>query len=480
MKDSKLIQIISSFSKTELNRLEKLVVSPFFNKNQQVIDFFYHIKQFYPLFDSPEIDKKTIYKTLYPKDTYNDARIRNIISDLTKLVEQFIIWQEVDEEPLGKTQYLLKAAKQRDMSKYHEPSLKQWARLQKQNPHRDVLFYFNQHQLMEEQYEYTAKKSNRASERSLQRLTDNLDIYYLSKKLKYCCEMINRANVFSEAYEMKLFEEVMEHIKQNKYEDVPVIRVYYQILLTLLESDNEAHYFELKALLEQHSGLFPQEDNKTNYSFAQNYCIKKINSGRADYLKEIFSLYKLSLENEVIYDSGLLSQWDYKNITTVGLRLNETEWTEYFINNYKDRIDRRHRENAYKYNLANLHFYKDEFGKTMQLLLQVDFTDIYYNLDSKSLLLKAYYELNEYEALFAHADAFNNYLRRNDKISAYQKKVYKNLVKYAIKLAKLRLARHSIPEKLADEINTAQIADATWLRKKIEEPAGKKLINNTK
>lgn len=466
MLSQKLADLIQSMSKVELNQLEKFVVSPFYNQHVKVIELFSYIKGFYPDFNHPQLEKKKISEVLYPNETYNDARIRNVISDLTKLVEQFLIWKQLEDRPLDKAKYLLEATKERNIDKYHKPILNQLSRIQEETDYRDVFFYFNQHQLLEEQYEYTAKKSNRAVEHSLQQLTDNLDIYYLSKKLKYCCEMVNRMNVFAEEYNLGLFEEIEEYLKKRKFYDVPVINIYYQILLTLTESDNEKHYFALKELLKKYSKTFTKDDNQVNYSFAQNYCIKKINSGQSNYLNELFDLYKLSLKNEVLFDGARLSQWDYKNITTVGLRLDEKDWVKEFIYNYKSKIHQRFRENAFKYNLANYYFYEGDFGEAMQLLLQVEFTDIFYNLDSKSLLLKSYYELEEYEALFAHSEAFKNYLRRNDKISNYQKLVYKNLVKYLTRLARIKVSNRSIPKKLANEINeTSQIADVTWLRK---------------
>lgn len=467
MKKHKAIRMLSSLSKVELNRLNKLVNSPFFNKNQHVTDLFNYLTELYPDFIDEQIDKHTTYAAVYPDKKYNDSRLRNTASDLTKLIEKYLLLNDLEKKPGIELQSILAEAKNRGLNKLQESSIKQWEQIQTNNPYKDVSFYFSQHQLQEELYEFTALKVDRSLKSSLQELNDNLDIYYISKKLKYCCEMINRKNIFAEEYDLGLFNEVMTYLSERKFDDIPVIKIYYQILLTLIEGDKEEHYFQLKELLEKHSDLFPQNENKVNYSFAQNYCVKKINSGRAEYLKELFDLYQLSLEKHVIFEGDRLSQWDFKNITTVGLRLDEMERTKAFIENYKQYIDPRYQENAYRYNLANYHFYAGNFKQAMQLLVQVEFTDVYYNLDSRSLLLKVYYELEEYEALFPHSETFKNFLRRNGKISDYQKKVYLNLVKYLTKLAKLRLSYKTIPQKLVDTINTTpQIADATWLRKK--------------
>ena len=51
------------------------------------------------------------------------------------------------------------------------------------------------------------------------------------------------------------------------------------------------------------------------------------------------------------------------------------------------------------------------------MLLKVEFNDVYYHLDSKSLLMKVYFELDEYDAFSSLVDAFKIYLRRNQTIS---------------------------------------------------------------
>lgn len=467
MEKHKVLQLLSTLSKVELNRLGKLVLSPYYNKNQNVTELYLYLVSEYPDYNAQNAEKHIVFYSLFPNEKFNDSKLRNISSDLTKLIEQFLIVEQLEQSTSIKLQCLIQAGKNRDLEKVHEPTLRQWEQAQNKTPYRDVNFYSEQHQLQEQLYELTARNADRSLKSSLQELNDNLDIYYMSKKLKYCCEMINRMNVFSEEYDMGLFNEVMEYLKNKKLYHVPVIRTYYQILLTLLEGDNEAHYHELKKLLEKYSDLFPQDENKVNYSFAQNYCVKKINSGRSEYLQELFELYQLSLENRVLFEGEHLSQWDFKNITTVGLRLGEMERTKAFILEYQQYINPKYQENAYKYNLANYHFYMGEFASAMQLLVQVEFTDIYYNLDSRSLLLKAYFELEEYEAFFPQSETFKNYLRRNSTISDYQKTVYMNLVKYLTKLAKYKQARKKVPQKLLTEINTTpQIADATWLRKK--------------
>lgn len=96
---------------------------------------------------------------------------------------------------------------------------------------------------------------------------------------------------------------------------------------------------------------------------------------------------------------GELSPWDFRNIVVLGLRLGETDWVENFINTHKNFIPEAMRANAVSFNLAQVYFYQKKYEKVMVLLQKVEYEDLTYNLNSKSLLLIAYYELQEIETL---------------------------------------------------------------------------------
>ena len=61
MQNSKLIQIISTLSKTELNKFGEMVVSPYFNKNQDVIRLYEVVYPAFPDFKDEEVDRHVVY-----------------------------------------------------------------------------------------------------------------------------------------------------------------------------------------------------------------------------------------------------------------------------------------------------------------------------------------------------------------------------------------------------------------------------------
>jgi len=222
-------------------------------------------------------------------------------------------------------------------------------------------------------------------------------------------------------------------------------------------------------LLAEHGKLFPREELNDMYIFARNYCAQKINNGESNYLYEVFDLYRMLLNDQVLLVNGHLSQWDYKNIVAVALRLGKYDWARQFIRDFKDKLRPEERQNAYSYNLANYHYYRKEFEETMLLIRDVEFTDTYYHLDCKVLLLKSYYELGEIQALLSLIDSFYMYLKRNKAISEFQRSSYLNFLRIVRKLLRLKPGDGQKQAALKLELDRSHpIANVSWLKEKLD------------
>ncbi len=228
----------------------------------------------------------------------------------------------------------------------------------------------------------------------------------------------------------------------------------------------------MKNMLVNYMDVMPRQDCSDLYTFAYNYCIRRINQGDSGYQDELFELYKKGLASGMLLKNNLLSEWDYKNIATLGCSLKAYEWTENFLRQYKDYIPAHQRENAYSYNLANYYYHQKMYDKTLQTLLHVQFTDVKYHLNSNFLLLRTYYALHDTEALLSLIETFRIYVIRNQKITTDQKRSYTNFVRFAKKLVQLRhnastFSKKALREKL-DALalkveSTENVINRIWL-----------------
>jgi len=458
----------------EQKKFKDFIRSPYFNTSERIIVLYELIVDQVSIKAKDNPAKEVIHAKVFPGKPFKDQEIRDLMKSLVKLLEDFFIQIELQNDSLGSGMKLLSSYRKRKLDKYFNSSLANINQLFRKHSYRDGQYYLNDYLLGVEKNLFFEQKFKRTDESNLEQISGSLDLFYLTRKLRHSCEIINLKNVIASDSKLFLLEEILSYINKNitKFESTGVISIYHKVLMTLEESDNESHYYDLIGLLEKHSDEFTQSENRNMYAYAQNYCIRKINEGSVNYLNELFDLYKILLEKEIILENKNISPWDYKNIVTVGLRVEQIEWTKKFIHDYEKVIALEFRRNAFTYNLACLFFHQKEYTKALKLFQEVEFTDVYYSLDSKSKLLKIYYELDEVEGLYSLIDSFRVYLRRNKLISDYQKTVYLNLIKYVKKVMQIKLNGNDSKKitALRNEVdNNKQVADIKWLTAKLDD-----------
>ncbi|MBK9735009.1 MAG: hypothetical protein IPO92_08595 [Saprospiraceae bacterium] len=228
-------------------------------------------------------------------------------------------------------------------------------------------------------------------------------------------------------------------------------------------------------MMKEHIYLFPKEEVKEIYATAISYCINKVNKGSFDFQKETFSLYKETIDNNIIILEKELSATTFRNIVQIALRVEEFDWAEIFINDYAQYVDPKYRDNAVMFSLARLEFYRKNFGKVLDHLNKVNYDDVWYNLGSKTLQIASYYELDEFDALESLLQAFKMYIRREKSLTDDRKDTYLYLIKFTTSLMKLSYKEKDKLIKLKAEIEGIKgVVSKPWLLEKVEGLIGKK------
>ncbi len=470
MENSKLLQALRQLSTKERTRFQEYLYSPYFNKNEDRRSFYDYLLKFAPTFRHKNLNKNTIYPQVFPERSNDTRHLGYIMSDLLKLLENFLAQERFNANTILSSYYTAYSYSFWGLDKHYRSVIRKAKKRQQQSPHRDTDFFYKEYLIAAVANEFFAKQRKHKYDETLQQAVDNLDLFYLAQKLKYCCEIINRQKVLSADYELKMFNELLEYLEEHPHKDKPAISIYHHILLMLLEEEGDTYYKKLIYLLDQNSHLFPEDEAADMYGYAQNFCIQKINKGNTEYLQRLFDLYKTVLDKELIFVDGYLSPWTYKNILVVALRLKAFDWAEQFIENFKDQLAPKFRENAYTFNKANLLYHKKQYDEALALLLNVDFTDIYYQLNTKFLMIKIYYDTNAINALHSLINSFQAFLRRNKLVSDYREKANLNFLKYLRKLLNIRSGDKKELKQLAQEVQSVKSIDhLEWLLEKIEE-----------
>jgi hypothetical protein len=437
--------------------------SPFFNKRKELPLLCRELLEENPL---PENE---LYEKICGK-VYEEQKLRYLLSDLNLLIEDFLVQRKWKQEDTLKKQRLVESLLEKKLLRYVPSHLQELISSAERQPMQDSDYLGIRLQLEETALRFASSYDNRSIDTRLQTLSDSIDTYYFAKKLKYACEMLNRSNVLQVQYNIPFIEEIKAFLPGTDFLKTPVVAIYFHILNSLVEPGEEQHYKQLKETLINNKNSFSSDELRDMFTFAQNYCIRQLNLGKAFYLEELFANYEFLLEEKILTSKQQLSQFDFKNIVTIALRLHKYDWTRQFITRYLSYLPENDRKNAEVYNLSRLYYSNGDPRKARKLMQDVEFTDIYYHLDGRALLVKIYYDTNAFESLMPLLTSFGNYLKRNKKVSAYQRLTYQNFLKLVLQMFNYKMFdKGKIEQIQAALTEPRQIADINWLRQKAEE-----------
>lgn len=468
--DNKIYSILSTFSKIEMNRVEKYVHSPYFNRNEVITQLFDIYMKNIERKKPKELVKEEVWMALHGKEKYDDVRFRKYNSELLGLVEGYMAQQIFDENPLHQAIYLMDAVARKKLDKLHNSTVKSAENLSKKQEHKDANFYFYQYQIEKNFYKLIDFENKRDDKSNIEKIINNLDRFYLAEKLKFYLQILMQKKVVSFEYDVLFIEEIIEHLKKNKYEEIAPISIYYQIYLTSVEPENEEHYFKLKELLENYIDNFTPEEAYSLYLNALNYCVGKVNKGSMSFHEEYLNIYEKLLENKNFFELVELTSFSFRNIVVIASRLKRYNWAEMFIQNFQNKLPNEERENTVKSNLATVYFYQKKYSEVINLLKEIEITDILANLNAKTILMATYYEMDETNLLYSFMESFKVFLSRHKGINNERRVGYLNLIKFTRKLTEIIPRDKKAIQKLKEELEaTKSVASLNWLKEKVEE-----------
>jgi hypothetical protein len=482
MHENKLICLLAALERKEMTRFRAFAHSPYFNKHSDVRALVGYLEGIYPQFTEKNCERKILFRQVFPGEKHRQARLAIVFTYTLRLLEHFLAVEWFEATGRLQSIALLQQLRQRKQYRHYEKVREQTEERFQSHPQQDSEQYWQLYRLAGETDAYFDQRQIRQHDQSIQRKQDNLDYFFLAEKLKDACEMQVRRKILKVDFQPRFLQMALEEVagRLDHYRRYPAIFVYYR-LYRMLTEDTSQYYFEALANLKEQEQYFTISELKVIYNYFQNYCIERINRNQPAFLAELFKLYQSQLEIGLLIEDDFLSEWHYKNIVTTALRLGEMDWCRAFIEDYREKLRPEARENAYRFNLANYYYAVERYPEVLPLLTQVTYNDLRYSLGAKALLLRTYYDLEEFEALYSLTGSFRQFLLRNKLMADSRRAGYYNLFKFTQRAARIKAqAGFRSREKLCKELQKltgdVQKADAifnkSWLEEKIGELAG--------
>lgn len=486
MTESKLFQVIRTFSAEEFKEFRKLVNSPFFNKEgDYILRFVDYIKKYHPELRGDTLKKETIFRKLYPGRKYEDVTMRKISSVTQKLAETFLIQKNLYKKELDTELLLMEECTTRGLGDLFE---KKAAALEKElysDTEVNASCFDRISKFEETVYNYylTHPKDHLASEHHIKH-GENFIINSIIRSLHLYQDLrVSRTshNQFNEKQTVEVFienfnrDKMLRFLEEKKIDKKYIVEIFYFLLKANLNPEDDESYYELKDAIFSNFSKFEKNFKiRTLSFFLNNLCTEKIKLGRRDFYHEIFENYKIMLEHGLYVNPGnnYFHLAIYRAILITAVSINEIKWLEEFIEKYRDTLQPDLRENLINYAYGYLYYYKKEYEKSLTYFNKVKFDIFLFKLDVKNFMLMTYYTLGHIEEALALIDTYKHFLSDNQMISANMNEIATNFVNFVSALLKIRngkgdkISAEMLKKKIED---TAIVGFKMWLLEKADE-----------
>ncbi|HNE29040.1 MAG TPA: hypothetical protein PKL15_15630 [Saprospiraceae bacterium] len=460
MEKTLLYEAFATLGKPERREFGKFVRSPFFNQKAQPVALFEYLCECHDARRAP--NGTAAFERIWPGQAYDDQRMRLANSELLGLLEHFWMYQEKFRDFDRAKIRLAAAYRKRNLPKHFQISLREARSARERQPFRHAEFYHDLNLIEWEQYQF-ATASKRTEHFNLQEMSDLLDAEFAARKLRHVCFSLSHQAVFKTDYRFELLDAVLDYVQSGQRLDIPALALYYHCYRFLTDPADEQHFFIFKEKLLAHAAAFPQDELRILYLFALNFGIKKCNELVQPYFQETLDLYKSALELDLLLENGLLSRFAFNNIVAAALRAGETSWAEDFIHRYRNFVEKKYRDVTYSLNLARVAYTRRDYKTALLHLQRADYKDLINNLIAKTLQLKIFYELGEYDLLESHLASMKTYIRRQAAIG-YHRTNYLNIVRYTQQLLQVNLNNTAMIAQLRQQIeNEPVLTEREWL-----------------
>jgi len=474
MQNSPLIQTFRSLTKTERRAFGKWLSSPFFNQRSDVVRLFDYLCEQVPVGAAasaePAFSKTSAFSQVFPSDqrrkarAYDDAEMRHAMSFLFQELKQFLAYRHWSEDTADTGRHLCRELRRRGLEQVFEKEFAALSVRLDESAHRSTDYYFQQYHLHLERWE-VFRRSNRSTSDALQQAGAARDAYIAAETLRQACAVLAQPGERGAGLDSVYLDATLSAVDSGAFQTVPAVIAYYCCYRLLSDSEGaEADFRQLRVLLDTHWAVFPGNEVRDLYVGAINYCIRRLNSGARDYIREALNLYRSGLAHGVILEDGFLNKYTYNNILLLAIALEEWDWALEFLEQYKAVLPPRDRDSAWQFNLAIYYFRKKDYERAQEILRRAEFRDVFYNLDARRMLTRIYFDTEAVAALESLLDSCTTYLQRKRAVLGYHWALNQNFVRFVKRLLQLEPGNTTARERLRAKIAaTDYVAEREWL-----------------
>jgi hypothetical protein len=419
MNDSKLVNLLRTFSKNEIKEFEKLISSPFFNKGRNYVPLLKQLKKFHPKFDDEKMTQEYIYSKINPGKEFNKQVMWNMSSALLDMAEDFLLQVSLRKDKFLRGRQIAEELHNRNLPEYFAKKLDEIGTGLEQKGLSPEYFHYKmnleygwkEYYYKEEKTRDNAINEDKEGEFSIQ--------YCLWSIMRVVNDMSVNKATYNTFYEIDITHEFLRNLqlekliyycREKKYKFTWLLDMYYNQYMMILEPGKDKYFIRLRDLFEKNYSKFTEQAKMNWFATLMNYCIYKSDMKSR---KLLFELHKFELKEGLGFIRGYIPKTHYLQVLKNAIAIKETDWIKKFIDEFTPKLKPSYQKQMRAIALAYLCLELKNYDGVYENLGKIRFSDLKDKLTVKIIYLRAYYESNETEALLSHVDTTYHFIDNN-------------------------------------------------------------------
>lgn len=488
MISSKPIEIINTLTPPELKEMSAFVKSPYFNSNKNLARLFEAIKkELKQLTVGGELSEESLFRKVFPGKTYNYGIMKNLLSALASLLEEFLLINAIRTKPINRFRNRILLADEYDtrrLDRYYDKTISKVSADIEKGPIDN--YYYGDRVLAEESKYFFC--SSRSDDKGLEDAIYNEMLYSICELYRRFSRgmwkiHINIDNVNSK-YEKDIIAVLAKHIDFKNLaaemeglspKDYNYIKLNELMIRLLIHGSEPAPYFELKKLINDSIESYENYERFSILTKALSYCSTAHRARIPGFMRESLEMRILMME-KVKFNTGGLGPFNFHYFTeTIVIFLHEKDidGAEEFLEKYADSVGKVNRDINYRLSKAFILEARGKYREALALLAGMWHKDTEINLRIRRLYFILYYNLGEFEAGLDAVNTYRAYIKSNDELTDILRQKYLTAAFFIEKLFKAA----AMPEKYSHQNIKDLIEDhdkrgwimSQWINEKLQE-----------
>ncbi len=484
MPETRLIKILKTFSKDEMNSFGVFLHSPFFKRSRNTIGLYNYLSGIHPEFEEALLDQRKVFKRLYPYEEFSERKIENLISDITKSAEDFLSQITHQHDQLDYYLDLSKGYCERNLFNEMGRIIKVIEKkIRESNLSTKDYFLKNKQLLLLKLRYYEEMRDFDNLGRCVEELNELTVFQFISEYIDTLCSREIYKKNFAEYKENQFIKEILNKINpeklitafekgSNEYSSgiALSIKLHYYKLNAIRNNRDDNYYYLFKNLLFDNITKLNREERYLFFTNLLDYCAERQSK---EFYKEGLEIYKK------MYDSDSYSPSEnqygdfvmYRNIILFSNSQRDDQWFFDLVEKYIHTLHPDHRENMKHFAYSDFYFRKKEFGKALEHNSNITQDFFFYKVDVRYLLLKIYYELDYISEATDLLGVFKSFIKNKRDLTDFYKQAYYMFLELYEELLRIKSGKSktSIPE-IRERVNEkTKISYMPWIIEKVNE-----------